>query len=100
MLTLTATIYGTLVFWEVHGIILFEPTTFKRHPREALAGLGLAIVAVGVPRMYPEIFEIPLIPLPYWIGLAILLIVTAYTLWRSTFEQTKLVAPFRTLIAK
>ena len=100
MLTLTATIYGTLVFWDVHGIILFEPTTFKRHPREALVGLGLAILAVGVPGMYRDIFEIPLIPLPYWIGLTILIIAAAYTLWRSTFEQTKLLAPFRTLIAK
>jgi cation-transporting ATPase E len=100
MFTLTATVYGTLIFWEVHGVVLFEPITFKRRPREALTGLGLAIVAVGVPRVYPEIFEIPLIPLPYWFGLVILVIVAAYTLWRSTSDQSKLLAPFRMLMTK
>ena len=100
MLMLTATFYGALIFWDVHGLVLFEPATFKRRPRETLAGLSLAIVAIGVPRMYAEVFEIPLIPLPYWLGLAALLALTAYTLWRSTFDQTKLLAPFRTLITK
>jgi cation-transporting ATPase E len=100
MLTLAASSYGTVIFWEAHGIVLFEPITFKRRPREALIGLGLAIVAVGVPRLYPELFEIPLIPFLCWIGLGVLIVIAAYLLWRSTFEQSKLLAPFRTLMTK
>jgi cation-transporting ATPase E len=100
MLTLAATGYGTLIFWDVHGIVLFEPITFKRRPRESLVGLGLAIVAAGVPRLYPELFEISLIPFLYWIGLVVLIVSAAYLLWRSTFEQSRLLAPFRTLLTK
>ena len=100
MLTLAATGYGTLIFWDVHGIVLFEPLTFKRRPRESLVGLGLALVAAGVPRLYPELFEISSIPFPYWIGLGVLIVSAAYLLWRSTFEQSRLLAPFRTLMTK
>lgn len=100
LLTLTAISYGTLIFWEVHGIVVFEPGTFKRQPRESLVGLGLLIVAVGVPRLYPELFEIPLISFPYWIGSGLLIVIAAYLLWRSTFEQSRLLAPFRTLMTK
>jgi tryptophan-rich sensory protein len=57
-------------------------------------------VAVGVPRLYPELFEIPLIPFLCWIGLGVLIVIAAYLLWRSTFEQSKLLAPFRTLMTK
>ncbi len=100
VLTIMASIYGILIFWDVHGVIPFEPITFKQNAREAAIGIGVAIITLAVPVLLRGIFQIALVPLPYWIGLAVLSVVAAFALWRSTFKQTELLTPLRVLTAK
>ncbi len=99
VMAIMALIYGVLIFWDVHGVILFEPVTFKQNTREAAIGIGIAILTLVVPVLFPNIFQMAVIPIPYWIGLAALAIVAAFVLWRSTFEQAKLLAPLKALLA-
>jgi cation-transporting ATPase E len=100
VLTMMAVIYGIVIFWDVHGVIPFEPITFKQNRREAIVGVGVAIITLAVPIVLPQMFQIAIIPLSYWIGIILLSIVSAFLLWRSTFEQTKLLAPFQALAVK
>jgi hypothetical protein len=81
-------------------VIPFEPITFKQNRREAIVGVGVAIITLAVPIVLPQMFQIAIIPLSYWIGIILLSIVSAFLLWRSTFEQTKLLAPFQALAVK
>jgi hypothetical protein len=85
VLTMMAVIYGIVIFWDV---------------REAIVGVGVAIITLAVPIVLPQMFQIAIIPLSYWIGIILLSIVSAFLLWRSTFEQTKLLAPFQALAVK
>lgn len=85
---------------DVHGGIPFEPITFRQNAGEAVIGMGVAIITLAVPVLLPNFFQIAVIPIAYWIGLAALTVVTAFTLWRSTLEQTKILAPLRALLAK
>ncbi len=100
VMTLMALIYGILVFWDVHGVVPFEPITFRQNPREAAIGIGVAIVTLAVPALLPGVFQIAPLPLPYWLGLTGLSAVSAFVLWRSTLEQTKLLAPLRVLLGQ
>jgi hypothetical protein len=100
VMTIVAVIYGILIFWDVHGVVPFEPVTFKHNRREAVVGIGVAIVALAVPLWLWQEFQIALIPLPYWAGIAALTLVTALVLWRSTFEQPRILAPLRALLTK
>ena len=100
VMTLMALIYGILVFWDVHGVVPFEPITFRQNPREAVIGIGVAIVTLAVPALLPGVFQIAPLPLPYWLGLAGLSVVSAFVLWRSTLEQTKLLAPLHVLLGQ
>jgi cation-transporting ATPase E len=100
VMTIVAAIYGILIFWDVHGVIPFEPVTFRHNTREAIVGIGVAIVTLSVPVLLRDTLQFALIPLPYWAGIAALSVVVAFVLWRSTFEQTKLLAPLRVLMEK
>jgi cation-transporting ATPase E len=100
VMTLMALIYGILVFWDVHGVVPFEPITFRQNPREAVIGIGVAIVTLAVPALLPGVFQMAPLPLPYWLGLAGLSVASAFVLWRSTLEQTKLLAPLRVLLGQ
>ncbi len=93
-------IYGILIFWDVHGVIPFEPYTFKQNLREAIVGLLVALIALIVPLLLPGMFQIAPIPASYGLGLVILTIGADFLLWRSTFEQTKLLSPIRALMGK
>jgi len=37
--------------------------------------------------------EIAIVPLPYWIGIGVLTVVVDFILWRSTFEQARVLKP-------
>ena len=100
VLAIMALLYGVLIFWDVHGVILFEPITFRQNAREAATGIGIAVFTLAVPVLFPGFFQMAVIPISYWIGLAALTVVAAFVLWRSTFEQTKLLAPLRALLAR
>lgn len=98
VMTIMASIYGLLIFWDVHGVVPFEPITFRQNRIEALVGVGVAIVTLSVPLLLPSVFQIAVIPIPYWIGLIVLTVCAAFALWRSTFEQVRLLRPFKTLL--
>jgi cation-transporting P-type ATPase E len=98
VMTLVAVIYGTFIFWDVNGVILFEPITFKQNRREAITGLLVGAVTLAVPFLLPRLFEIALIPTPYLIGISVLAILADFALWRSTLEQNNILAPFRSLV--
>ncbi|HLF25308.1 MAG TPA: HAD-IC family P-type ATPase [Anaerolineae bacterium] len=100
VMTIMASIYGILIFWDVHGVVPYEPITFKQNPREATIGIGIALVTLAVPVLFRDFFQIAIVPLPYWIGLAALTAVVTFALWRSTFEQAKLLAPLHILMTK
>jgi cation-transporting ATPase E len=98
MMTLMAVIYGTFIFWDVNGVIPFEPITFKQNTREAIFGVLVAIVTLAVPFILRDTFDIAIVPLPYLIGLGVLAIVADFALWRSTLEQSNILAPFKALM--
>jgi cation-transporting ATPase E len=98
VMTMMAVIFGVVVFWDVHGVIIFEPVTFKQNAREALVGVLVALIAVVVPVILAEQFEAVPIPGPYWIFLGVLSLASIFLLWRSAFEQSKLLGPIRTLL--
>jgi len=99
VMTIMASIYGVLIFWDVHGVVLFEPITFRQNAREAAIGVGVAIITLAVPVLFSSFFQIAILPIAYWIGLAALTIAAAFILWRSTLEQTKILKPLRVLTA-
>jgi cation-transporting ATPase E len=98
MMTLMAVIYGTFIFWDVNGVIPFEPITFKQNTREAIIGILVAIVTLAVPFILHDTFDIAVMPLPYLIGLGVLAIAANFALWRSTLEQSNILAPFKALM--
>lgn len=98
VMTLMAVIYGTLIFWDVNGVIPFEPITFKQNMREAIIGVLVAMVTLTVPFLLPRLFEIAPIPAPYLIGVSMLAILAAFALWRSTLAQSNILAPFKSLV--
>jgi len=100
VMTIMASIYGIVVFWDVHGVVPFEPITFKQNRREAVIGIGVAIVTLVVPVLLRDVFQIAVVPLPYWILIGVLAVLSTFALWRSTFEQMRLLKPLGVLLAE
>ena len=98
VMTVMASIYGIIIFWDVHGVVPFEPVTFRQNRREAIVGVGVAIITLAVPVLLRDVFQIAIIPPAYWAGLAGWTAVVTFILWRSTFEQIKLLSPLKTLM--
>jgi cation-transporting ATPase E len=98
MMTLMAVIYGTFIFWDVNGVIPFEPITFKQNAREAIFGVLVALITLAVPLLFRDVFDIVIPPLPYLIGLGMLAIAADFALWRSTLDQSNILAPFKALM--
>jgi len=98
VMTMMAVIFGVAVFWDVHGVIIFEPVTFKQNAREALVGVLVGSMAVVMPVVLVNQFDAVPIPGPYWVFLGVLSLVATFLLWRSTFEQSKLLGPIRVLV--
>jgi magnesium-transporting ATPase (P-type) len=99
-LATVAILYGLLVFWDVHGVVLFEPITFRQNRREALFGIAIGVVAIAVPTAWPALFDMTPLPPAWWMGAIAISAAAAFALWRSTFEQSAALAPLRTLIGR
>ena len=97
VMTIMASIYGILIFWDVHGVVPFEPITFKQNRREAAIGIGVAIVTLAVPVVFRNVFQIAIVPSQYWIAIGVLTVIVDFILWRSTFEQARLLKPLGVL---
>jgi len=50
-------LYGILIFWNVHGIEVFEPRTMIREWRLTVLGIVLAFVTMIVPFFLTDLFE-------------------------------------------
>ncbi len=63
-ITLFITFFGTLIFWNVSGVELFEPRTIVEHWRIVLLGTILTILTILGPYLVPSFFAfIPPTPL-------------------------------------
>ncbi|MBI1281396.1 MAG: HAD-IC family P-type ATPase [Anaerolineaceae bacterium] len=55
-ITLFITLFGTLIFWNVSGIEMFEPRTLREHWRIVLLGIVLTALTMVVPFIVPSFF--------------------------------------------
>jgi cation-transporting P-type ATPase E len=55
--TLFIALYGTLIYWNVHGVELFEPRTMLHGWRITLSGLVLMFLTMLAPFILPDLFE-------------------------------------------
>ena len=63
-ITMFIALFGTLIFWNVSGIELFEPRTLLEHRRIVLLGIVLTALTMLVPFIVPQFFAfIPPTPL-------------------------------------
>src|SRR5690606_33495331 len=51
------TLWGLLVFWNVHGINVFQPRTIVQHPRVFLLGLALTAVTILGADLCPDVLN-------------------------------------------
>ncbi len=56
VVTMFIGLLGTLIFWNVHGVELFEPQTVRTHWQVVVLGLVLAFLTLLVPFLVPEPF--------------------------------------------
>jgi cation-transporting ATPase E len=63
-ITVFITLFGTLIFWNVSGVELFEPRTMLEHWRIVLLGIILTSLTMIVPYLMPDFFAfVPPTPL-------------------------------------
>jgi len=55
-ITVFITLFGTLIFWNVSGVELFEPRTMLEHGRIVLLGIFLTALTMIVPFILPDFF--------------------------------------------
>ncbi len=78
--TLFIALFGTLIFWNAHGIELFDPRTWGRYWRIMLIGFVLTFLTMLAPFALPDIFEfVPPTPL-IWVLIVTVFLLTAATL--------------------
>jgi hypothetical protein len=55
-LTIFITLFGTLIFWNVSGVEVFEPRTLIEHWRIVLLGIVLTVLTMIVPFLLSDFF--------------------------------------------
>lgn len=85
IVTIFASLYGTLIFWEVFGITPFSPRSYVRKPIAALVGGILAVVSTIIP-LYLIPTALGLVPLGLvdWLFILLLLGATYVAFWYVT----------------
>lgn len=73
--------YGLTVFWNIHGVTMFEPRTIARYPRIFLLGLALLVFTVGVPYLVPQIIEYSALTPRLWLILLVIWLISAGALY-------------------
>lgn len=91
-ITLFITLFGTLIFWNVSGVELFEPRTMLEHWRIVLLGIILTALTMVVPFIVPSFFAfVAPTPLLWALVLSTFLLTAAllhvFTHNRSLIEQ-------------
>ncbi len=91
-LTLFITLFGTLIFWNVSGVELFEPRTLIEHRRIVVLGIILTALTMVVPFLVPQFFAFVPPPPLIWALIISTFMLTAtlvhvFTLNRNIIEQ-------------
>lgn len=90
--TLFIGLLGTLIFWNLHGVELFEPRSLIREWRITVLGLALTVLTMIVPFLLPDFFQF-VNPSPLlWLLMAAMFLLTAvlihiFTRNRHLIEQ-------------
>jgi cation-transporting ATPase E len=100
VLAILASLYGVMIFWDVHGVVPFEPVTLRHNQRESVLGALLLAAALLIPLFYGWPFRIELLGPEYWLGIIVLSVAAAFALWRSNLERARWLAPVRVLLGK
>jgi cation-transporting ATPase E len=79
-LTLFMVLFGVLVFWNAHGIDVYEPRTWKGNPRDLLIGLSLGVFTIGLPYLIPRTFGFIVPRLQVWALIGIIWVIAASAL--------------------
>ncbi len=91
-LTLFIGLLGTLIFWNLHGVELFEPRTLLQEWRITALGLALTILTMIVPFLLPDFFQFVNPPPLLWLLMGAMILLTAvlihvFTRNRHLIEQ-------------
>ena len=84
------TLWGMLVFWNVHGVNLFRPRTLRQHPYVFLTGLALAAVTIAAAYLFPDLLAFVPPTAMEW-AFVLLVFVVAMMLLHATFQTRWLV---------
>lgn len=79
-LTLFMALFGVLVFWNAHGIDIYEPRTLIENRRNVLIGLGLGVITIGLPYLIPGTFGFFAPRFQVWVLIAIIWVIAASAL--------------------
>jgi cation-transporting ATPase E len=86
VVTLFIAFLGTLIFWNIMGIDIFEPRTFIQRWRVTLTGLVLCVLTMLAPFILPDLFRfVPPEPLIWALMIAVfaLTVVMVHTFTRN-----------------
>ena len=74
--------YAIHVFWDVHDVSVFSPTSMRKHARETWVGVGLLVIGIAVPLIMPDVFSAKMPSAVQW-GLIIALPLIGANLMRN-----------------
>jgi cation-transporting ATPase E len=70
--------YAIHVYWDVHDVSVFSPTSMRKHPRELWLGVALLVVGIAVPVLLPDVFSAKMLTLPLWLLIIVLPLIGSY----------------------
>jgi len=89
VMMLFLTLYGVLVFWNTHGVDLFEPRSLVDRPGYFLLGVALGIVTILAAYLFPTLLTFSPPQLWQW-GFVVLTFLVALVLVRATVKTRAL----------
>lgn len=92
------TLYGLLVFWNVHGVDVFEPRSIRQHPRVFLFGALLAFLTILAPYLFPKVLEF-VAPTPWEWGFTLLIFLISLVAARWALQRRALTSRLWRLFA-
>ncbi len=92
VVTLFIAFLGTLIFWNIMGVEIFEPRTLFQHWRVTLTGLVLFVLTILAPFILPDLFKfVPPAPLVWVLMIAVFaltaVMVHVFTRYRHLIGQ-------------
>lgn len=90
--TMFIALYGTLIYFNVHGVELLRPRTLLEHWRITLAGIVVVVLTMIVPYFFAELFVFIPPTLEIWLLITVVFLLTAvlvyvFTQYRHLINQ-------------